>query len=751
MPDLTLSMAAHNAALYIKQAIAGILAQHDIELELIVIDDGSTDETATVVRSVQDPRLTFIKNEQRKGTAHCHNLALAHSCSPFIAHVNAVDVVLPGALQKLLAACKNSPRAGLAHCYSFEIDEQGKALKAGIRRRREYLQQKLRPELDYKQELVRSEFIIDGFRVYRREALQEVGKLDEALKSHANYDLTLKIVDRYEVVLVPEFLHCQRKLAKTPKRHLSKARKLVEWLGRYRHIQRLRKSHTVRFLRDGNYAVNALLLQSLWDALNLPDFKHYLAVLTRPLRKISQTAWSRARDRLYYSVIIRLSWWPIGLFRHRKKHQPPQDKKVAYYNWHFPVLSQTFIHRELAALRKSGLALAIIADEAEDAALADDNAKSLLDRASYLYPLDEERMRRYRRFFFLRSPLRYLNLFFFVMTRQYGTFKSLAEDQRVFAKALYLAGVLQEKQVNHVHSPWADLSAFVALLAARLLEIPYSVQARAHDIHRKTYLYALREKFENGEFVVTNTRYNQVYINDLLQAPWRTKVRLIHNGIDLERFTPTPASEARTTVTRLLCVARLIEQKGLVYLLRVCRILLDKGYELTCEIIGAPEEPLYTNYFIALKKLHRQLALEERVIFTGALPFEKVLAKYQTADIFVLPCVIAADGSRDITPNALIEAMAMKLPVIATTVTGLPEIVEDGVSGILIAPHDEQALADAVITLIQDPALRKRLGESARKRVEEKFDINKNVKHYLELFTQDCEQGPTVETLQEMA
>lgn len=739
MPDLTLSMPAYNAARYIKQAIAGILAQHDVELELIVIDDGSTDETATVAQSFQDPRLIFIKNEQRKGIAYCHNLALARSCSPFIAHVNAVDVVLPGALQKLLAVCNASPRAGLAHCYSFEIDEQGKTLKSSIRRRREYLQQQLGPELDYKQELVRSQFIIDGFRVYRRETLQEVGKFDETLKSYANYDMALRIVDRYEVVLVPEFLHCQRKLKKTRKRQPSRARKLAEWLGRYRHIRRLRKSHTVRFLQDGSYAVNALLLQSLWDALNPPHLKYYLAVIKRPFRKVFQTLWSRTRDGLYYSVIIRLSWWPIGLFRHRKRQQALQDERVAYYNWHFPVLSQTFIHRELAALCKSGLAVAIIADEAEDADLADDNAKSLLNRASYLYPLDEERMRRYRRFFFLRRPLACLNLFFFVMTRQYGVFKSLAEDQRVFSKALYLAGVLHEKQVNHLHSPWADLSAFVALLAARLLKIPYSVQARAHDIHRKTYLYALREKFENGEFVVTNTRYNQTYIDGLLQEPHKTKVRLIHNGIDLERFVPVSRSEERTTVTRLLCVARLIEQKGLVYLLRACRILLDKGYEVICEIIGAPEEPLYTNYFIALKKLHGQLALEEQVCFTGALPFEKVLAKYQTADIFVLPCVIAVDGSRDITPNALIEAMAMKLPVISTTVTGIPEIVEDGVSGILIAPHDEQALVDAVLKLIQDPALRKRLGESARKRVEEKFDIKKNVRHYLELFTRGSE------------
>jgi glycosyltransferase involved in cell wall biosynthesis len=751
MPDLALSMPAHNAARYIKKAIAGILAQTDVELELIVIDDGSTDETATVVQSFQDSRLIFIKNEQRKGPTYCHNLALARSCSPFIVHVNAVDVVLPGALQKLLAACKASPRVGLVHCYSFEIDEYGKALKAGIRRRKEYLQQKFGPEFDYKQELVRSQFIIDGFRMYRREALQEVGNFDETLKSHANYDIALKIADRYDIVLVPEFLHCQRKLAKLPKRKLSRGWKLAEWLGRYRLIQRLRKSHTVRFLRDGSYTVNALLLQSLWDALNPLDLKHVLAVIQRPFRQLFQTLWSRTRDRLYYSVIIHLSRWPIGLFRPRKQQQTIRDKKVAYYNWHFPVLSQTFIHRELAALCKSGLAVVIIADEAEDTEIADDNAKSLLNRASYLYPLHAERLRRYRRFFFLRSPLTYLNLFFFVMTRQYGVFKSLAEDQRIFAKAIYLAGVLQEQQVNHIHSPWADLSAFVALLAARLLKIPYSVQARAHDIHRETYLYALREKFENGEFVVTNTRYNQAYINDLLQERNGSKVRLIHNGIDLERFVPASASDVRTTATRLLCVARLIEQKGLIYLLKACRILLDKGHELTCEIIGAPEEPLYTNYFIALKKLRRQLALEEHVIFTGALPFEKVLAKYRTADLFVLPCVIAADGSRDITPNALIEAMAMKLPVVSTTVTGIPEIVEDGVSGILIAPHDEQALADAVIKLIQDPDLRKRLGESARKRVEEKFDINKNVAHYLELFTRDCKPEPTVGALEEMA
>jgi glycosyltransferase involved in cell wall biosynthesis len=171
-----------------------------------------------------------------------------------------------------------------------------------------------------------------------------------------------------------------------------------------------------------------------------------------------------------------------------------------------------------------------------------------------------------------------------------------------------------------------------------------------------------------------------------------------------------------------------------VYLLQACRNLREKGYQFKCEIIGGPEEPLYTNYFIELKKLHRRLDLSDCVLFLGARRFNEVLEKHREADIFVLPSVIAQDGSRDITPNSLIEAMAMKLPVISTTVTGIPEIVEDGVSGVLVPPNDENALTEALIRLIEDPDRRKELGENARKRVEEKFDVNKNISRYIDLF-----------------
>ena len=137
-----------------------------------------------------------------------------------------------------------------------------------------------------------------------------------------------------------------------------------------------------------------------------------------------------------------------------------------------------------------------------------------------------------------------------------------------------------------------------------------------------------------------------------------------------------------------------------------------------------------------MKKLHRKLRLVDSVEFLGPQPFKNVMEKYAAADIFVLPCVIARDGSRDITPNSLIEAMAMELPVLSTEVTGVPEIVENGVSGLLIQPNNVTALAEGLEKLMQDPKLRKKLGQAARKRVEERFNIKRNVVKRLKLFAE---------------
>ena len=140
-----------------------------------------------------------------------------------------------------------------------------------------------------------------------------------------------------------------------------------------------------------------------------------------------------------------------------------------------------------------------------------------------------------------------------------------------------------------------------------------------------------------------------------------------------------------------------------------------------------------TNLYVRLRRLQRALDLEKCVRFRGGLPYDQVLDEYQASDLLVLPAVIAESGRRDITPNVLLEAMAMKLPVVSTRLVAVPEIVEDGVSGLLVPPGDESALAGALARLLDDPELRRRFGEEGRRKVEADFDSRRNARRLAEL------------------
>jgi glycosyltransferase involved in cell wall biosynthesis len=271
------------------------------------------------------------------------------------------------------------------------------------------------------------------------------------------------------------------------------------------------------------------------------------------------------------------------------------------------------------------------------------------------------------------------------------------------------------------------------MLAARLADVRYSVQARASDIHRAGAAFGRQERLAHAAFVVTNTRYNEAILRPLLPRNGAAPpLHVIYNGIELSRFRP-PARRRDVRGRRVLCIGRLVEPKGIEYLLLACRILRDRGDTVRCEIVGG-YSPREMNYYLRLKKLWRALRLESVVTLVGAQPFDRVLAKYEDADVFVLPAVVASDNRREVTPNVLIEAMAMRLAVIGTPIGAIPELIEDGVSGLIVPSRDEHALAGAIGRLLDDPALREELGDNARRRVEERFDIRKNVRGYVDLF-----------------
>ena len=188
----------------------------------------------------------------------------------------------------------------------------------------------------------------------------------------------------------------------------------------------------------------------------------------------------------------------------------------------------------------------------------------------------------------------------------------------------------------------------------------------------------------------------------------------------------------------ILAVGRLVEKKGYPYLIEACRILASRGYDFRCLIVGGgPQEPL-------LRKLIGQGSpadassaendLSESVKMVGRVFQQDLLDYLEQADVFCLPCVVASDGDMDGIPNTLMEAMAMEIPTVSTTISGIPELIQDGRTGLLVPPKDAVALAEAIAALLDNNKLGYALGKAGRIRVMEEFEIGKNVDRLVDIF-----------------
>jgi glycosyltransferase involved in cell wall biosynthesis len=253
----------------------------------------------------------------------------------------------------------------------------------------------------------------------------------------------------------------------------------------------------------------------------------------------------------------------------------------------------------------------------------------------------------------------------------------------------------------------------VALFASALSGLPFSFTAHAKDIYISDPAQ-LREKAQFARFVVTCTDRNRQYLAEL--APATTPIHCIYHGINVEFFTGTANQRQPRPPFRILTVARLVEKKGLPTVFRALRLLLDQGHPIRYCLIGDGEDRRPT-----LELLDR-LGIRRVTQWLGTQPHEVVLEEYRKADLFVLGCQVARDGDRDGLPNVFLESMAMGVPVVATKVWAIPELVEDGRSGLLVPPEEPQAMAAAMVQLLTDMSLRRRLITGAHDRVRNEFD-----------------------------
>lgn len=274
MPELTVSMPAYNTVKYIREAIRSILRQTGIDFELIVVDDASHDGTGIAVLSFNDPRVRLLTNKTNRGIAYCHNLVIKQSTSPFIAHVDSDDVVMPQAFEKMLKALKSDPKIGQVHCYFFGIDEDGKMTREAFRARRERFLKNRPPDMDYKLELLVQGTVTNHLRIYKREVFNKVGHFNEGLRYAEDYEMALRTIDKFRIKLVPEFLYCIR----LHENNTTKRMGYTHWrvfLQQLLICRQLLKSNQVSFLKERKYDLKMLFLKRFYrtvchDILYLP-------------------------------------------------------------------------------------------------------------------------------------------------------------------------------------------------------------------------------------------------------------------------------------------------------------------------------------------------------------------------------------------------------------------------------------------------------------------------------------------------
>jgi glycosyltransferase involved in cell wall biosynthesis len=406
---------------------------------------------------------------------------------------------------------------------------------------------------------------------------------------------------------------------------------------------------------------------------------------------------------------------------------------IVYIIGTFPSVTTTFIDREVTTLRQFGVNLNIVSmRRPRFRESLSGRQHSLQKEAIYLLPASPVRVIASHLYFIITRPMPYFKTLFYLLTRPHPNLQARSMTLMHFAAGVYAAHVIRQLPCDRLHAHFVDRAATLALVASRLLGIPYSLTAHANDIYVNPVL--LSERMSEADFITTCTGYNRAYLSQSYgHALVDNKLHLIYHGLDTSTYIPpSHAWEGRPL---LLSVGRLTEKKGFVHLIAACRQLKDRGYDFTCEIVG--EGPLRQKLELCIT----QLRLEDRVTLCGVLAHEAVIEKYKQASLFVLPCTVAQDGDRDGIPNVLMEAMAMQLPVVSTDHSGIPELVENEINGLLVPPNDEVALTDALARLLDDPMLRIRLGQCGRQKVVQYFDATQNGRRLLDLFQFNTSQG----------
>jgi colanic acid/amylovoran biosynthesis glycosyltransferase len=398
--------------------------------------------------------------------------------------------------------------------------------------------------------------------------------------------------------------------------------------------------------------------------------------------------------------------------------QLPDPLRVGYVLKRYPRFSETFVVNEILAHERAGLPIDIFAlgpvaethfqDCIGQVRAAVTRVPEKLRASDALWQLVTQAQRRLPRFWDAARD-------------------TVGLDGDDVAQSITIALAAQQRGISHLHAHFATSATGVARAAARFAGISYSFTAHAKDIYfRYEEPLHLDLKLRDAACAVTVSDYNLAHLRDL-HGPLAARMVRLYNGLDLQRFTyEAPVGRAPL----VLAVGRLVDKKGFRVLVEAARVLLGRGVDFCCRVIGdGPER-------VSLQAQIDGCGMAAHVQLDGPRPQAEVVAAMRAAAVLAAPCVVSEDGNRDGLPTVLLEAMALGTPCVSTQVTGIPELVRHGDTGLCVAPDDPDALADALQRVLGDEGLRLQLARAARQAIERDFDIDVNSRQLRGLFGQ---------------
>jgi colanic acid/amylovoran biosynthesis glycosyltransferase len=406
--------------------------------------------------------------------------------------------------------------------------------------------------------------------------------------------------------------------------------------------------------------------------------------------------------------------------------------RIAVTMSRFPKLTETFVLNDVLGLRAHGFDVEVFPLLRQRETVVHEAAARAADRAHYL-PFLSPAIAVSNLQMLLRRPRRYVGAVARLVAETWRSPNFFVGGLGILPKVVHAATVMERLGVDHLHCHFATHPALAGWLVHRLVGIPYSFTAHGSDLHVDRRM--LVTKVSEAAFVTTVSAYNRDLIIAECGGRFADKVHIVRCGVDLDLFAPRPYRPVPER-PNLICIGTLHEVKGQRHLLGACARLAERGALGRCTLVGdGPDRA-------ALERLAQTLGIGDAVRFAGARSREEVASLLAEADLLVAPSVPTKAGKREGIPVVLIEGMASGLPVVASRLSGIPELVVDGATGLLVDPGDDAGIADAVLRLRDEAGLGATLVGGALDHVRQDFELHVNLRRLAKLLAPDAVTVP---------